>query len=335
MPTPTSLVMADGTFHLDAPLHVGPGTTLTIRNATVYFDARGCGSSVCEPPTVRLEGGTLRVSESRLDTTRGDMGWSLVGESARVEILDSVVANYSHISLQLAGEAPSRVERVTFRDAIGPLAFSRGAEADVVESRFEHVIAGVAVRDSSANVLRNAFHDVRGGRALDVQATLVGEKSFVTMPLVQGNLIEDSDVGMVSVNGFPNVVRDNVFRGNRLALHVYAFDGQDFVHTDAAVVEGNTFESNGVSLSMGVMGSRPTSGTRVLEAHGNAFLGDACPHVIARLRPNVEVRIHATDNWWGTAEGPATGTTGCPPVSGDSVTVAPWRTAWDAGEGSG
>lgn len=329
-PTPTSIVLADGTFRLDMPVHVGPGSTLTIRNATVYFDARGCGLPACEPPTIRVEGGTLLVQRSRLDTSRGDMSWSLVGEGARIEMLDSVVANYSYLSLQLAGDAPSRVERTTFRDAYGPLTFSRGALGDIRDNRFKHVVSGVALRDTSGTLVGNAFHDVRGGRAIDVQATILGEKSFATMPLVQGNLVEEADVGMVSLNGFPNPILENTFRNNRLALLVNALDGRDYQHTDAPIVEGNVFQGNQLSLSMGVSAAKASGGVRTLHAHGNAFLGEGCPHVLARLRPDVTIQVDATDNWWGSPDGPAPARDGCAPVSSAAVTAAPWRAEWSA-----
>lgn len=336
-----------GVFVFPENVVVLPGATLTFRDAHVFLDApETCPSrgtaGYCQP-SILATGATVRVLRSTLDShgyVPGDLdsGWTMAGVGARFEIVDSTLRHYKSMGTQSPGEAPSLVRGSTFVDARGPVSFIRGAVATVEDNSFQDVAAGVSFHDSPSILARNAFRDVgvghgpgAFGRAIDVQSTVVGDKAYEAMTLVEENLVENAVQGMLNLNGFPNVVRNNVFRGNGDALVVGVSVGDDMVHEMAPVVEGNAFEDNGVALSFytsGVFRHPDTRSSILWTLRDNAFVGTACSELkVLRLPAQVTLTVDARENWWGSAEGPQDKGPGCPAFDGTPVLADPWLTS--------
>jgi len=106
-------------------------------------------------------------------------------------------------------------------------------------------------------------------------------------------------------------IADNIVRGSYWGLRLDDDGGYGL----RATVRGNAFGDNVV----GVLLAASTKAGQV-QLHGNAF----CGNLTAGLRSESEARVDATDNWWGSNDGPR------PEGSGDLVDalgiadVSPW-----------
>lgn len=336
---------ADGTFVFRENLVVGPGATLTFRDAVVYLEApKFCptrGSAGYCQPSILLDGGTLRILDSVVDSrtwTEHDFesGWSVAGISSTLDIRGSTLLHYKSLGTQLPGGARSLVADNVFTDARGSLSFTRGAEADVTGNAFQRVYTGVIFTDSESALVGNVFRDVGRdygaglfGRAIDVQSTVVGDKGFRALTLVKDNLVENAFQGMLNLNGFPNDVRDNVFRSNLQALTIGISVGDDILHSEAPNVVGNVFEDNGDAIlvyTSGVYRTPEGHDVVTIPIHENSFLGTDCMEIDAdQVSPRVTLTVDARDNWWGTAAGPQDHGPGCPAFAG-AVLHDPWLT---------
>lgn len=341
----TDTTYSDGTYVFRENLVVGPGVTLTFHNAVVFLDAPSfCptrGSAGYCQPSILLDGGRLRILDSVVDAHAWDphdpdAGWSVAGVGAVIEIRDSTLTRYKSLGTQSPGDAPSVVRDSLFVHARGALSFIRGAVADVRGNTFQDVYAGVSFHDSESTLVGNVFRDVGRdfgaglfGRAIDVQATLVGEKAYRALTLVEGNLVENATQGMLNLNGFPNEIRNNVFRRNQQALTIGLSVGTDILHSDAPLVTGNLFDDNqdGVFFyTSGVFRIPDTGAVIWAHIHGNSFL-DRCTEVfVGPINAQVELIVDARENWWGSAAGPQDRSEGCPALTGN-VRYDPWLTS--------
>jgi hypothetical protein len=337
-------VVVEGGNHVwDQPVVVGPGSTLTIKDATVWLDwvppicTKGT-AGYCQPNIMILAGGALEVIDSMLDNhgwliDDADTGYAIHALGGTLRLEDSVFQHYKAIGGQGA-LARSTVTGSTFRWAISGVSFIRGSDADILGNSFEDVMFGVSIRDASGVVRGNRFNRSQRlfatepfGRAIDVEDTIVGEKQFATMPIVEGNLIENGSQGMLNLNGFPNIVRNNTFRNNRIGASIGLSAGETTFNQAASSWTGNRFEGNLEALQVYVSGA-PQNGTQAqaITLRGNSFLDTICTSVTAMpTAPSVALSVDANDNWWGSAAGPQDSSDGCPPVSGD-VTADTWLT---------
>ena len=347
VPVVGDVTYADGTFTFPENLVVGPGSTLTFRNAHVYLDAplfcpsRG-SAGYCQP-SILVTGGTVRILDSTIDShtyfpADGESGWNIAGVGAVLVIERSTLTHYKSLGVQSPGAEPSLVRDNAFVHGRGSLSFIRGAEAVVTGNVFEDVYTGVQFLDSPSLLQGNTFRQVGRdygsglfGRAIDVQSTIVGEKPYEAMTRVEGNLVEGAPQGMLNLNGYPNLVRGNVFRDNSVALVVGVSVGDDMLHSEAPVVEDNLFEGNGDAIQLYTSGVYRLPDSRdavTLTARGNSFVNTACREVFAeRIPPQVTLTVDVRGNWWGSAAGPQDHGEGCPAFSVPAVLSDPWLTS--------
>lgn len=345
IPIVGDVTYADGTFVFPENLVVGPGSTLTFRNAHVYLDAplfcpsRGT-AGYCQP-SILVTGGTLRILDSVIDShgysaSDPESGWNVAGIGAVFVIEGSTLTHYKSLGTQSPGLEPSLVQGNAFVDGRGPLAFIRGAEATVQGNLFQDVYEGVSFHDSPSLLQDNVFRHVgrdyglgRVGRAIDVESTVVGDKAYRAMTRVEGNLVEDAVYGMLNLNGFPNEIRNNVFRDTKMALVIGVSVGDNMLHSEAPIVEGNRFERSGDAIGIYTSGLFATADSRdavTIRASGNSFVGTACREVsFLGVSPRVDMTVDVRGNWWGSDVGPQDRGAGCPAFPA-AVAYDPWLT---------
>lgn len=340
------VVIEGGTHVVDFPIVVGPGSSLTFRNATVYlnWEPPVCthGTAGYCQPNIMVNGGTLRVENSRLssqgwDIEEPDSGFSIHGVAATFDFRGSTFDHFHGIGDQVPGITASTVVGNAFRWAISALTFTRGAEVNIKDNSFEDIMYAVAVRDSSGAIRGNRFNRIQRlfatnpfGRAIDIQSTVVGDKAFVTLPIVEDNLVENGVQGILSLNGFGNIVRNNVVRNNAVGAIVGLTVGEGMVHHDASVWTGNLLEDNGVALSVYASGTFVTDAieNRLLPFHGNSLVGTRCTDVLANpTGAQVVLTVDVNDNWWGAPSPPADRGPSCPALDGDRIILDRWLTS--------
>lgn len=329
-------VIENGEFTITEPIVMAPGSSLTIRNAKVWLDfptvcpTRG-SAGYCQPQ-IMLNGATLRVQSSTLDTHNHVPGnvesmYMIAAVGGRVELTDSTFRHLRLMSVQGGGGAPSSVTGSHFVDSFQTLLFSRGSGARIEGNTFERSVYGVAVRDTSATVRGNVFRDIGSagefGRAIDVQATLAGTGVWQTRPVVEDNLVEDSHQALLSLNSFPTVIRNNVFRRNVYGstLGVNVGDAQP-VHVP--VFEHNLLEENETAVTVYASGTSQNLTLVEVDLRDNALVETGCVDVDVLMRSdNIEVSADARGNWWGDEDGPVDRTEECPATRGRVLTT-PW-----------
>lgn len=335
-------VLADGTFTITEPIVMAPGSTLTIRNATVWLDfpttcpTRG-SAGYCQPQ-IMLNGATLKVVDSIIDTHLFEAGntdsmYAIVTLGGRYDIQRSTFRHMRIMGAQggVAG-GQSKLADSTFVDGFQGLSFTRGANVQVERNRFERLTYGLAVHDGGGLVQGNTFRQIGGGgtfgRALDVQSTLVGDKAFVTAPTVAGNLVEDSHQALLVLGGEGVIVRDNTFRRNALGTTIGVAVGEDMQHAAPPVYERNRLEGNETAITVYTSGTPRTGPVTIgVDVRGSTLVGTTCTDVDVLPAPaGVTVSVDARDSWWGTEDGPANRSTDCPAVRGNVLTN-PWLTA--------
>jgi hypothetical protein len=315
---PVHTEMVDGTFRLFAPLRVGPGESLALRNATLFLDYRDATGQ----PAIEIAGGTLLVDGSRLDTSLPD-GFRIRGEAARVTIVDSEVTHYASIMFSYPGTAPAVLANSTFDEASGDLLFTRGATVVATGNTFRDSPSGIAVVDAQASVVGNHFERIVG-RAIDIESSVVGGHAFPMDTLVEDNVIEASRWAALLMSGDPITVRGNGVRGNHFGITVTPFIGNETAHITTPTIEGNTFDGNDDGLALSLNGVLVQPMTFALALHHNSFVGNACYDVRVYEHTDVTFLVDATQNWWGDPAGPSAKGPGCPGIWGANVETAPW-----------
>ena len=349
-PTPAAYVVVgdeviDGGVHVwDFPVIVTPGSSLTIKNATVYLDWR---PPVCThgtfgtcPSGVQVQGGTLRIHDSTLDTHDWDEkdGWSgykIGGTAATFDFQRSRFVHQEAFGTQFAGPERSIIKDNVFEWVTSAMNFWRGSEAEITGNEIRHALYGIEMRDTTGVIRGNVFRDVYrtwgSSRALIVQSTQVGQSLYVTDPVVEDNLFENGPraLAILSLNGFENVFRNNTIRGFAAGASVGLLAG-DREHKAHSRWEGNTFEDNEMQMQVYVSGV-PAEGTLEqieFQLHGNAFLGNSCTDLRqVPTHARVELSIDANDNWWGSPDGPRPNRDAeCRRIDGNRIRIDRWLT---------
>lgn len=347
-PTPAAYIVVgdeviDGGTHVwNMPVIVTPGSSLTIRNATVFVDWR---PAVCTygtigtcPNPIQVTDGTLRIHDSTIDThvwdvTDGFSGWGVTGNGATFDLQRNTFIHYEGFGTQGQGSARSIVKDNTMSWATAAITFWRGAEADIIGNDISHALYGITVRDTTAlvedNHLHEVFRDWTGfGRALDIQSTLVGQRLFTTMPIVRNNIIENGSQGILSLNGFPAEFRGNTIRNNVVGATIGIPVGKNIASSAWSVWDRNVFDGNELQANVYINGAPEEPTVYPFGFHGNSLIGDSCVDVKRNaLAPTAVLTIDANDNWWGTPDGPRPPRDGCARLIGGEITVDTWLAA--------
>lgn len=346
-PTPEAYVVVGneviegGTHTWDFPVVITPGSSLTIKGATVYLDWRPpfCfhGTAGVCPAGLQVLGGTLRVHDSTLDThlweeTDGWSGYKILGNAATFDLQRSRFLHQENLATQGAGLAPSIVKGNVFDQATTALRFWRGAEFEITDNTFSHMLNGIDVRDTTGLISGNRFIDAQrswgSGISVSIQSTQVGQDAFVTDPIVENNIFDGGSrtLAILSLNGFPNVIRNNHISGFAVGTTIGLLIGEEKM--EHPIVEGNVYEGNNRQLRMYVSGITEEVQPVSFAVHGNSFLGASCTDIEnVDANPNALPSIDATGNWWGSSSGPAPDAPGCSRLKGDRIAVDPWLTS--------
>ena len=334
-------VLENGTFVITEPIVMGPGSSLTIRNATVWLDfPTHCptkGSAGYCQPQIMLLGATLEVINSTIDTHLYDpavldSGYAIAAVGGELHFRDSVVRHARIVGSQGDGLGPSTVIDSQFVDGFQGLNFTRGSEAVVRGNLFENLMFGVAVRDGRSFITDNVFRSITkisgtgnpAGRAIDVQSTLAGEKAYDTVVYVEGNIVTDSHHALLSLTNFSTVIRDNVFRRNTYGAVIGVPIGDDMIHREIPTFTDNLLANNAASVQLYTSGT-PREQTEVtVPLRGNSFIDRGCIDIeILETAATVTLKADATQSWWGHEAGPKDKSEDCPAIKG-SVVTDPW-----------
>jgi hypothetical protein len=337
-------ILEGGTHTYNVPIVVAPGSSWTIRNANVFLDWTPpiCTSGTagyCQPNIMVLPGGTLRIENSVIDSTNWTIddprgGYTITSISGILEFSDSHFEHFTAIGAQGESPAPSVIRNNTFRWAIQGFSWIRGYEAHVEGNRFDHIMYSVGVRDASGSIINN--HITNGtrhfatnpfGRGIDVQFSLVGEKTYETRPLVRGNLLEDGHQGILSLNGFDSVFSHNTIRNHAIGVTVGLPAGETSLNHTPPIFKHTVIQDTLDGLTVYVSGAPETrEETPHLDWHQNSFLGSTCSAIkTLPALPGVTLTVNGNDNWWGSASGPSA-PVGCPLFDGSGITVDSWLT---------
>jgi parallel beta-helix repeat protein len=233
--------------------------TLVSENTDVQFH----GNEVRSGYLVEILSGTqLDFSQSRLSDVRIML---ICGLGTTASIRDSVFSNSTVQTSAFVAECPNPDLRPVIEDND----FLNGSGIVLDSDGIVH-----------NNVVRSA--GIPFAQALRA-AMLLGPFSST----VEGNTIEDSDVGIAS-DGSTATIRDNHIHSNRFG--VVAYDG-----AGKPTLRNNSFEDN---------------------AQSAVFNTDA--RLFSPTAPPSNVPVDARENWWGTIEGPDPGSLFGP------VLVDPW-----------
>lgn len=345
-PTPAAYVVVGdevidgGTHTWDMPVVIGPASSLTIKNATVYLDWRPpvCfhGTTAVCPAGVQVLGGTLRIHDSIIDTHDYDIddGWSgykILGNGATFDFQRSTFLHQENMGTQGPG-----LERSIFKDnrydyATTAIRLWRGAEADIIGNEFSHILYGVELQDTSGLIVDNHFHDIDrswgSSRAIGIQSTAVGQKHFVTQPIVRNNVIEDGprSLGILSLNGFPNVFEGNIIRNMAAGATIGLLAG-NHEYKEHSIWKRNVFDGNELQIQVYTSGVPDEVENVAFKIDDNSFIGDSCTDIRRReTHQLVFLSIDANDNWWGSQSGPRANKNGtCPRFDGGGITVDTW-----------
>jgi hypothetical protein len=334
-------VLENGTFVVTEPIIIGPASSLTIKNATVYLDfPTYCptqGSIGYCQPQIMLLGGTLEVLNSTIDTHLYDpavinSGYAIASVGGELHIRNSVVRHARIVGAQGESPGPSTIIDSQIVDGYQGLNFTRGTEAVVRGNLFENLMFGVAAHDGRSFIIDNVFRNISKisgtgnpfGRAIDVQATIVGEKAFDTVVFVEGNTVVDSHQALLSLTNFATVIRDNVFRRNQTGSTIGIPVGDEMLHADLPIYTDNVLTSNQNSVQLYASGN-PREATEVtMPLRGNSFVDRGCIDVeILPTAATVTLKADATQSWWGDEFGPRPKSEQCPATKGN-VTTEPW-----------
>jgi hypothetical protein len=334
-------VLENGTFVITEPVIIGPASSLTIRNATVYLDfPTYCptqGSAGYCQPQIMLLGGTLKVLNSTIDTHLYDpavinSGYAIASIGGELHIRNSVVRHARIVGAQGEARGPSTVIDSQIVDGYQGLNFTRGTEAVVRGNLFENLMFGVAAHDGRSFIIDNVFRNISKisgtgnpfGRAIDVQATIVGEKAFDTVVFVEGNTVVDSHQALLSLTNFATVIRDNVFRRNKIGSTIGIPMGDDMLHDEIPTYTSNQLINNETSIQLYASGN-PREATEVtVPLQGNSFIDRGCIDVeIMPTAATVTLKADASQSWWGHEDGPVAKSSTCPATKG-AVVVEPW-----------
>lgn len=317
-----------GSFVLREHVVVPAGATLTIRDVTVDFQVPELCSPIggtlgyCQSDIQVLPGGRLVVERATILTTAtvGRMYPTIVA-FGDLSVTDSRFVKLG--VLNVMGPGNGYVARNEFDHAGGEVSFWRDATGIAEDNWLHDGYAGIAAQDASPTLRNNVLERI-DGIAIRVQQSLVGDKIFVTAPVVEGNVVRDSFEGLFSDAGSGFSIADNVFERLDYGVAVRVPFSDQMVQIAAPTVAGNRFlDVSSVLYAVSMTG--PQGSTVVVPFAENSVEGTTCVFARAVSNANVHVQVDARGNWWGSADGP-TPAAGCSGFAGD-VLYDPWLAA--------
>lgn len=347
-------VWEDGEFTLRNAVFVGPGATLTVRNATLWLDAnRTCTQRTNLPglyqcvPHLGIHGGTLVLEDSVVDTHRwdghdADTGFILEVQQGVARIRGSTLQHYRQVSFVMAGDAPSTVEGTTFREGAGPVRAMQGVELSFRGNVIEDGHDGIWVSDAAPDVQGNVIR--RLDRGFDLGSPRYGVWAFTSSPQdrawpmlgsIRGNLIEGVPVGILVQAGTPVLVEENVVRqaDRGISINVQA-DGIGVVR-ESPIVRRNVVENSthGFTLSGTSSTGTRSQSHRTVDLTENVFRDIRCHTVWLRVLPaNLTVDVDARATYWGDREGPSLSNPECAALRVDTAAITIDTDPWSAKE---
>ncbi|MBI4392752.1 MAG: right-handed parallel beta-helix repeat-containing protein [Euryarchaeota archaeon] len=324
---PVVFVYEDGEYTFTAPLTVPAGTTVEFRNAIVHLDGpeRNCTGHIAVAghciSDIEVEGGTLRIIGSRIDRTLGDRELMIGAVGGVLEIRESSLSRVETVYVE--GGRPDGAVSVISDSAFSGTGFAvqayYGAPLVVERNVFTGFSRAVNVFMASPQIRDN---HIRASSYAGIFIAAQTDKAIPNMPLIEGNTIEDSFFGIVNLNGFPNVIRENTLRNNTVGAAIGIPPPQFGVKRPGPVFERNTLEGNHIALRTYDVSTVFGDPAISWEVHDNDFLSSRCIDIDASAR--IAYHVDATSNYWGSPQGPQRHGEGCEAVVGD-VDVDPWR----------
>lgn len=342
VPPVDTLVFEDGEFIIAAPIVVGAGQRMVIRNATVWLDApRNCPArgtvTYCQGAITLLEG-ELLVTNSTIDShipyVPGDAysGITINGfGTSKIDADSSTFRNLRALNFELGlNDGAPRLSTITnslFQGGLRGPNFHRGTRAHITGNRFESVDFAIRAADSKSIIKDNFITDAY--RAIYVESSTVGQEIYDGTTVIEDNEIEDSFTGVLSLSIWPNVISNNVVRTSEVGLVLGVIrDDDDETATVMPIVELNELKDNLYSIFGYMVGSTAGAEAMVMKAHNNS-LEATCTDVYFpsdNLPDPIQFSFDATNNWWGSASGPTDTSAECPATTGNVITD-PWLTA--------
>ncbi len=326
-------VWADEDRVVNEHVVVAPGATLTIRNSVLNWQA----GEFCTPGRINgmycageiqvQPGGTLVIEDSTITSTSDDVtDWPLIEVFGDLQATGNTFHRVVGVLVQ-GNAATGHIVDNTVDHAFTGINVWRGASALVQGNHIRDVGTGLSAQDASPVLRGNVLEDI-SGFGIRVQQSIVGDKIYVTNPLIEGNLFNNASQGVFSDTGAGMVVRDNTFVDHRFHAINVRVPTQDFMLQQAPLaIEGNRFVDNHRVLDINTVDGVLPKGDFVVEMHGNAIVGTTCNHINADEAVTAALTIDATGNWWGTADGPQDPSPEefCEAFDGDAeIRIEPW-----------
>lgn len=313
-PTDPSLIVGEVEWTEDRTVEesivVTSGSTLTIRAATIDFQVdETCtpfriNGMYCQPALQVEAGGMLLVEDAVLTTNSEDPHeWpfvSVFGGEAIVE--DSKLSNVQGL-VTMWDTAHLEFRNNTVEHMLGEIGVWRGATGILADNVVRDSHNAFAAQDASPTIERNMVRNatVFGIR---VQQSIVGDKTYMTNPTIQDNVIRDSGTAIFSDTGAGLEILHNRFANNTHVDVSLRIPTQDFmVQREPVGVEKNVFNQSHKALRVSTMPTDRPSSAKTVEMHMNDVEA-WCTNIEANSASGANLTVDAGGNYWRSLEDP-------------------------------
>lgn len=309
---------------------LAPGASLTVEDSQLTIDrSQECtpvrvNGNYCAPDIHVLAGAELVLERVELVHLSHPISETVAADAGGIIIQDSTIEGAGPILVQGPGGSLTMVgSEVT--DMEGEVAVFRGADGLIEGNTFEGIGSTVGAQDASPTIHANMFTGV--DEAIRAQASIVGEKAFSTAPTITENTFVGGGTGVFTDSGYGVTIEDNTFVDQEYRAISHRIPVQDgLVHWSPATITGNIFEDQHKVLNVYTPGHSGLNHPVTVEMHQNSI--DAwCVYISASAGPNAPLTVDATDNWWGSSDGPQDPDgSGCSPFIEEDAQIEfdPW-----------